>query len=122
VRSQDEFRLQCAVADLMRWQLAEHVVWFAVPNGEHRSEITGARLKRMGTRRGVADFHLTLPPNGRSAFLELKTSKGRQSPEQLLFQIDVQDAGGLYAVAHGYDEAKAILEGWGAIRSKRVAA
>ncbi len=120
-RDQREFRLHCAVADLLRKAANPAIIWLHIPNGESRSPITGSRLKRMGVRRGAADFHLTLP-GGRSAWLELKAGTSPQSPEQKLFEADCERAGASYAVARSFDEARAILSEWGALRATRRAA
>jgi hypothetical protein len=46
----------------------------------------------MGVRPGVADFAPVLP-GGRSAFLELKSAKGRLSPAQREFRAACLAAG-----------------------------
>lgn len=102
-RLQPEYQLQCLVADLLRLQGREGLCWFHVPNGEHRSPRTGARLKRMGTKRGVGD--LILLWEGRAIALELKADKhSYQSKEQRDFEREWILAGGLYKVCKSYAE------------------
>jgi hypothetical protein len=77
-----EHVVQEGIVDLLRVAAHPRLIWYHVPNGEERSERVGAKLKRMGLVRGVADLALVLP-GGRAAFLEVKARGGRQSPEQL---------------------------------------
>lgn len=117
-----EFNLQVFTTQYLKLNAGADVVWYAVPNGESRSARTGAKLKRMGVRAGVFDFALVLP-GGQAAFLELKTSKGRLSSAQKVFQGNAQRAGALTAVCANADAVMAVLKGWGAIKdnSKPVA-
>ena len=124
-RNQHEFRIQCALADLLRRAARPDVFWFAIPNGEARSAVTGARIKRAGGRPGLPDLCFLI--GGLCLGLELKNapnrklgiSRGRQSPEQLDVMNEWRDAGGLYEVAYGFDEAVEILDKWGVLRPDR---
>jgi hypothetical protein len=109
----DEFTLQKFVVQLLRLSAYSNVVWFAVPNGEHRSPRTGAKLKAQGVIPGVAD--LVVVVKGHAHFLELKTERGRTSAEQRAFAEKVADARALYAVARSPEAARNILEIWRAI-------
>lgn len=102
-RHQPEYRLQCLIADVLRLQGRDGLYWTAIPNGEYRSPITGARLKRSGVRAGAPDFLLIW--NSKAIGLELKTERGRQSPEQRDTERDWTMAGGVYFVARGYRAA-----------------
>lgn len=119
MRDQREFKIQCAIADLLQVSAHRDTIWFAVPNGEARSAVTGARIKRMGGRPGVADFSVTLP-GGHQAFLEIKAGKGKQSAFQRLFEAHCARNGALYAVVRSSWEAQSILQGWGALKGKRL--
>lgn len=107
--------LQRYTVQLLKLCGVRELVHFHVPNGEARSKVTGARLKALGVRPGVADFAMVLP-GGRAAFLELKTPTGRASPEQRVFRCDAEAAGALYAIARTPEEVEATLAGWGALR------
>lgn len=116
-RDNPEFRLQCLVADVLRLQGREGLYWTALPFGEvreHATKVTatgkvvrysrtGQRLQRMGARAGAPDILLIW--NGKAIGLELKTEKGRQSPEQRDTERDWTMAGGVYFVAKGYRAA-----------------
>ena len=114
-RQHKEEDLQRYAVQLLKLCGVRELVWFHVPNGEARSKVTGARLKALGVRPGVADFAMTLP-GGRSAYLELKAPAGRPSPEQRVFRSDAEAAGALYAIARTPEEVESILAGWGALR------
>jgi len=107
-RDDKEFRLTCIIADMLRLLAYSNVSWFHVPNGEHRSARTGARLKRMGVKRGVADFIIQC--RGKGIALELKAEGGRQTPEQRDFQAEWEAAGGDYYLCKGYEETVEKLE------------
>jgi hypothetical protein len=78
---------------------------FAVPNGEKRDAVTAAILRGQGVRPGVSDLVLVLP-EGRSAYVEVKTEADRirnirrtePGPDQLAFQARIEALGHLYRV------------------------
>jgi hypothetical protein len=56
-----ETQIQCAYVAWCRrlqTQVPALARGFHVPNGEHRTDATAAKLKRMGVRKGVLDFSL----------------------------------------------------------------
>jgi hypothetical protein len=80
---------------------------------ERRCSINeGRTLKRMGVKKGVADFFLAIPishDNKAGLWLELKVGKGKLSPEQEKF-LERKTARGYMAVAvWGKDAAKAVI-------------
>lgn len=111
VQSEHDLQVQC-----VSWFRTQYppmaLLLFAVPNGEKREVITkmtdkgvksycpaGQRLKDEGALRGVADLFL-LRKNSRygALFIEMKTVKGRQSPEQKEWQKLVEGAGYRYVI------------------------
>lgn len=110
-RSQDEFRLTCVVADYLALAYPRELPWSHWPAGEARSEVTGARLKRMGVKRGWPDFILNLP-GGRVGYIELKTPSGRLSPEQQAFRDAVAINGARWSLCRSLDDVKATLSTW----------
>jgi hypothetical protein len=121
-REQREFRMQVALVDLLdHGGLAQGWDYFAIPNGEFRTEQTGARVKRMGAKAGVPDLQF-LSPTGMSYFLELKWGKQPLTgAQQAFFDRNGGKECCTCAVARSFNEAVAILRFWGAIRA-RVAA
>ena len=116
-RAAPERAIQVAIVKaLKKYSSRDRCYWFAVPNGGYRHIYTAQKLKAEGTRRGTPDLCFVLE-KGRAAFLELKSEKGRQSPDQILFEADVTALGALYAVAHSIDEAWGVLSAWGVLPS-----
>lgn len=111
-----EMDLHIFTANLLRLSSADGVLYFHVPNGEYRSKRTGARLKAMGVLRGVADFAIVLPPFGQAAYLELKSTIGRQSPEQKAFEAACKASGAFYALASTPEMVADVLSDWGVIK------
>jgi hypothetical protein len=106
-----EFEIQCSLVDCLNKFAAPNCLRLHIGNGEWRDVITGARLKRMGVRRGAADL-LFIRPGTPPLFLEIKTRGGRQSESQLEFQALAEAAGAEYVIARSLEGALEIL--WGA--------
>ncbi len=86
-------------------KLADDLHHFA---NERRCSIQQGRLlKRMGVKKGVADFFLALPCGKyHGLWIELKVGKGKLSPEQIEF-INRKNARGYLALAvWGQDKAR----------------
>ena len=90
------------------------VFWFAVPNGGKRDPVTGRVMKAEGVRTGVHDLGLII--KGQPYFLEVKKENGKLSQAQRELRVEIEAAGGVWAVAKGLDEALQLLEEWGAMR------
>ena len=112
-RASPEFDLQKAVVEHLMLRRARGCCWFAVPNGEKRSPITGSRLKAMGTRAGVSDLIILVC--GRAYALELKAGKGATSLAQDLWGDEWVSAGGSYHVGRDLDDVLSYLARIGAI-------
>lgn len=89
---------------------------FAVPNG-YKTSATQARIaKAEGLVAGVADLILARPSDdGQYAvlFIEMKTSKGRQSDYQKAFQSAVEEQGIYkYEVVRSFDEFQRLIFSW----------
>ena len=112
-RSQnEEHYMQCAEVRYMR---AKHPdlshIFFSVPNGTKRTSQQTQWLKDEGLVPGVSDMIL-LKPNSLHGYLciENKTPKGKQSPEQVLFQEAVERNGGKYIVIRSLEEFMNAIE------------
>lgn len=90
--------------------LAEDFHHFA--NERTCSPMEGAKLKRMGVKKGVADFFLAVPSlTYHGLWIELKVGKNKLSPEQQRF-LERKNARGYKAIeCRGLDECKkAVIE------------
>ena len=89
--SDEEHRIQVACVRWFRLKyphLSPRL--FAVPNGERRDGVTGAKLKAEGVLPGVADLIL-LKRNRHycGLLIEMKTANGRQSDTQKWWEQEV---------------------------------
>ncbi len=80
---------------------------FHVPNGGHRFESVGAKLKAQGVRAGVPDYVWPCPRAGwHGCFVELKRVKGGTlQPLQAKWRDWMEERGFYWKLAHGADEA-----------------
>lgn len=106
-RGQAEFRLSCVVADHLAKALPPRAAWTHFPAGEARSEITGARLKRMGTAKGWPDYLILI--DGRLLGIELKAPGGRVSDEQRAVGDSFVANGASWTIARSLDDVEAFL-------------
>ena len=84
---------------------------FAVPNGGARDVITGAKMKREGQKRGVPDLCLPVPRGEYAGlFIEMKTAKGRLTPEQAEWLKALNRQGYRAEVCHGADAAIRLIQ------------
>jgi hypothetical protein len=93
----------------MDWLRAQHP-WLVpytmhIPNERKASYYAGYILKRMGVLKGASDLFIAWPCGiHHGLFIEIKSKKGRPTPEQLEF-IDRMNAVGYFAtLAYGADE------------------
>jgi len=71
----------------------------------------GRMLKRMGVKKGVADFHLALPCGGHHGlWIELKVGKGKLTPEQKEFLARKTSRGYIAVAVWGFEAAKEIIK------------
>ena len=78
---------------------------FACPNGGARNLVTAAKLKAEGVTPGVADLLLLVPKQWAFALcIEMKTAKGRQSPEQKEWQKKVEGEGYRYVIVRSVEQ------------------
>lgn len=82
---------------------------YATPNGGQRHKLEAMKLQATGTRKGVADLTLLLP-GGKCVFIEMKAPGGKQEPEQMLFQAQVQALGFTYYLIYSFMEFKNLID------------
>jgi hypothetical protein len=118
-----EHQIQCAVARYLDLALdgVPNCIWWAVPNGGtfasridsngKRVSVAAAKAKREGLRPGVSDIMILW--GGRLICIELKTAKGRQSPEQKQWADSATCAGAAYYVARSVEQVEQFLDAAG---------
>ena len=111
----DEHEIQCEVCKYLD---KSGYKYFSVPNGfifkkSQGDKVAAAKyinyLKAEGLRVGAYDLVILLG-NGRVAFLELKSSKGKPSAEQLKFKDYFDSNGYTSAICKGFGEAVAFID------------
>jgi len=98
-------------AEFARVRLPELALLYAVPNGGHRHKATAARLKAEGVKRGVPDVCLPVARGGaHGLYIELKTERGKATPEQLGWIRALRRQGYAAEVCHGWESARSMIE------------
>ena len=110
-----EHAVQLAVTKYLGLVLPRDVVWTAVDHAARISPRQGKARKDRGVKKGQPDYRFILPPNGRSAEIELKREGSYQEPEQKAWQRATEAAGGLYAVCRSVDDVGETLSEWGVL-------
>lgn len=131
----EEHAIQVAIADFLRVALPETAIFFAVPNGAHLHaskrggvNLAAIRMKREGMTPGVADLividgvfdlggritpgspnNLIMPAASRVIGLEVKSAKGKPSPDQKAWAQKAQKAGARYHVVRSIEDAARAL-------------
>jgi hypothetical protein len=110
-----EHQLQVSLVEF--WEAAgkKELHLFAIPNGELRNIQVALRLKREGGKPGTPDLCIILP-EGKTAWLEMKTRGGRLSMDQKAFRDTALANGHYWACAYTLDQAVKFLTSVGAIR------
>lgn len=108
---QSETAIHLEVMRFLRLAWPGDLPVFHVPNGGSRTAREAGKLKAMGVLAGVPDLTFILP-NGQTAFIELKTSDGGLSAEQIDFRTLVVALGCAYRVCRTVDEVEATITRW----------
>lgn len=88
--------------------LWSRLVIFHVPNERKGGIGTIMHFKRMGVRKGVADYLAFIP--GRSVAIELKDEDGEQDTEQKKFQRGWEACGNTYFVVRTLEEFQSVVQ------------
>lgn len=79
---------------------------FAIPNGTRTTPRVAARMKAEGVLKGVSDIFLPAARGGKHGlFIEMKTERGRLSPEQIAFLAAMNAAGYHAVMCRGWEQA-----------------
>lgn len=104
--SESEHDIQCVCVAWFRYRYPQyHKRLFAIPNGGERHIRVAAKMKAEGVLAGVADLQLAVRNRQYGAlFIEMKTSKGRQSERQKEWGEEIERGGYRYAVCRSVEE------------------
>lgn len=87
------------------WSLPYYLL-FAIPNGGARDQITGARLKAEGVRRGIPDLMLAVPTrDAHGLFIEMKLPDREESDAQKTVSLSLSTRGYTYRLCLSTEEA-----------------
>jgi hypothetical protein len=90
--------------EIMDWLAKNHEFFYRNNVGAVVSEYNGKkRFTRFGYV-GSPDVILIQQGSGKYIGIEVKATKGRQSDKQIEFQNRLEEAGGIYILAHSLDE------------------
>ncbi len=115
-----EHKLQVALMDYLAIAARPEIYYFAIPNQSNRHIANAARMKAEGVRAGSPDLCFMLP-QGRVAWLEMKTETGTLSPAQKYFRGMAERLGHHWGMARTLDEAAGILAAWGVLKTGAAA-
>ena len=99
------------------------IVYFSVPNEGIMSVLKMFKVpdkscyaivaffKKMGLLPGVSDIVIIW--RGMAFCMEVKNERGKQSPDQVLFQSNIVKAGAKYEVVRGIEDVQRVLREWG---------
>lgn len=108
----EESKLQIACVTWFRLQYPNHVL-FAVPNGGFRNGKEAKILKAEGVLAGVPDLFLMFPNHGyMGMFIEMKYGKGKQSPDQVVFQENAERMGYKYILINSLEDFTKIINSY----------
>lgn len=121
----DAERLSFAMAQRERIDHINTVNWFKhhfpeldddfhhFANERKCSPMQGSLLKRMGVKKGVADFFLAFPQNGKAGlWIELKVDDGKPSKEQKAFLTRKAQRGYECACVWGTEAAREVINAY----------
>jgi hypothetical protein len=114
-----EHKIQASLINYLNINARPEIFYFAIPNGGLRNIRVAQMMKAEGLKAGVADLCFMLP-EGRCAWLELKTSRGQLRDQQHGFKTRCRELGHFWAMARSIDEALPHLAAWNVL--KRVPA
>ena len=110
-----EHKIQTALIEYLTLNAKPEILYFAIPNGGLRNIRVAQRMKAEGLRPGVADLCFMLP-QGKCAWLELKTKTGQLSDQQHGFKTRCRELGHLWAMARSVEEAIPHLAAWNVLK------
>lgn len=106
-----ESQIQRAIVGYLEAVLPPHYRVYANANASRRTTTGRAANAVPGLRRGIPDLTIR-GPGGLSYDIEIKSAKGRLSPEQSEWGTWVISIGGRWACVHSVEEVRLALNEW----------
>lgn len=107
---ESELQIRCVKWFFYEYPYLRMLLYHPKNEGTANGRRQGAIAKAEGVVAGVADLMLQIASNGYHCLaIEMKTKTGRQSPEQKLFQLYLENAGGKYVVCRTYDDFVSVV-------------
>lgn len=127
-----EFATCCALNDLITRSIAPGWDWTHLPFGEHRDHKinprtgqryspTGARLKRLGTKKGWPDYLFVGPERGLLALEMKRSARGKLSEAQIAVGEHFRRCGFDWVCVSSFEQAVEVLSERDIIRGVRMA-
>lgn len=107
---ESELQIRCVKWFFYEYPYLRMLLYHPKNEGTANGRRQGAIAKAEGVVAGVADLMLQVSAGGYACLaIEMKTKTGRQSPEQKLFQLYLENAGGKYVVCRSYDDFVSVV-------------
>ena len=111
--------MQRSVVDYLRWAAPDDLWWTSVNPVPAKSKAVAGMSKALGMRAGVPDFIFLY--RGQALLIELKSSKGRESPAQREMSLLAAKAAVPTFICRSVDEVAAKIAAWGVPLKGKVA-
>jgi hypothetical protein len=111
-----ESDLQRVAAD---WMTLHNIKWWRMPLGAVMHQVGGKMVYKKNPLKGFPDIAGVLRRRDRGRFfaIELKTKTGKLSPEQIMWQIALEESGAAVTVVRSVDEMEAFFLSVGELKS-----
>jgi len=108
----EEDKIQMMLVAWFRLQYPKILMTIS-PGGLITNAKSGNKANKMGYSKGTPDL-LILQPSGKyhGLLIELKSSKGKASPEQIVWLGKLLEKGYYAHICIGFEEAKSVIDGY----------
>lgn len=100
----DEAQIQAGCVEWFRYHFPQYII-FAVPN--EAAYKRSSYFSSLGMLNGASDTVIVLP--NKVLFVEFKAEKGKQRPEQKIFEEKVTALGFPYSIVRSLEEFKQVI-------------